>query len=62
MVYFLSFNRTNSVGEAPLYRSNPLSLGKVIPVIHISVTLGTKALLILEVLWISEALSYFQKG
>jgi hypothetical protein len=38
MIYYLSSNNTNSVGEAPLYRCAPWSLGQVIRRIHISVT------------------------
>jgi hypothetical protein len=38
MIYYLSSNNINSVGDAPLYRSAPWSLGQVIRRIHISVT------------------------
>jgi hypothetical protein len=38
MIYLLSSNSTDSVGEAPLYRCDPRSLGQVIRGIHIFVT------------------------
>jgi hypothetical protein len=39
MICHLSSNNINSVGDAPLYRCAPWSLGQVIRRIHISVTI-----------------------